>query len=46
MSGQVVKQVNIGNQTKLDIKIDRSGVYLVQLISGKKIIAKKLFVVQ
>ncbi len=45
MSGQVVKQLNIATQNKLDIKIDKAGIYLVQLLTDKKIITKKLVVV-
>ena len=45
MSGQIVKQLNMANQNKLDIKIDKVGVYLVQLLTGKKVITKKLVVI-
>jgi hypothetical protein len=46
MSGQVVKRLNIANQNKLDIKIDKAGIYLVQLVTDKNVIRKKLLVVR
>ena len=45
-SGQIVKQININQQNKLNIKVDRAGIYLVQLITAKQIVTKKLVVVQ
>lgn len=44
INGQVVRQVNVANQSKLDLKIDKSGIYLVQLVTLKKVITKKLVV--
>lgn len=46
MSGQVVKRLNIANQSKLDFKIDKAGIYLVQLVTDKNVITKKLIVMQ
>ena len=44
MNGQLVKQVNVKDQTRINIKVEEAGVYLVQLQSNKQIIIKKLVV--
>jgi len=46
VSGQIVKQLIIANQNKLDIQIDKAGIYLIQLVTGKNIITKKLIVLE
>ena len=44
MNGQLVKQVIVKNQTRINIKVEEAGVYLVQLQSDKQVITKKLVV--
>jgi hypothetical protein len=45
VSGQVVKEINIKQQTRLNISVEEAGVYSVQLITGAQTITKKLVVV-
>lgn len=44
MNGQLIKQMNIQQQNRIILSIKQSGVYLLQLVSGKKTITKKLIV--
>lgn len=44
-SGQVVKQINTNNQSKLNINLKEAGIYLIRLNIGKQVITKKLVVV-
>jgi len=46
MSGQIVKQINMKLQNRINITVEDAGVYLVQMISNKQVITKKLVVVR
>jgi len=46
MNGQLVKQVNVKEQNKLNVRVDEPGIYLVQLTTNKQVITKKLVVVR
>ena len=46
VNGQVIKQLNMKEQKVMNINIERSGVYFIQLISKKEVVTKKLIVVR
>ncbi len=45
-SGQMIKQMNIGQEHSTKITINEPGVYMVQLVGDKKIISKKVVVIR
>jgi len=45
-SGQIVKQLNINNQTRLQFSMDNPGVYMLRMVMGKEVITKKFVVIQ
>jgi len=45
MSGQIVREINMKQQIRTNITVHEAGVYLVQMISNKQVITKKLVVV-
>ncbi|HMK16698.1 MAG TPA: T9SS type A sorting domain-containing protein, partial [Chitinophagaceae bacterium] len=47
MSGQIVKQVKINDQNKIDVTIKHAGIYFIRVISThKKILTKKVVVLE
>jgi len=47
MSGQIVKQVKINGQNKIDVTIKNAGVYFIRVIStNKKILTRKVVVLE
>lgn len=45
-SGQMIRQINIGQQKNIKIVMDNPGVYMVQLVGEQKIVSKKVIVIR
>ena len=44
MNGQIIRTINIKSSGKIDLSIDKPGIYIAQLINGTQIISKKIVV--
>jgi hypothetical protein len=45
MNGQVIKQMDINEQTKLNITLKQTGVYLIHLKTNRQVLSKKITVI-
>lgn len=45
-TGQVVKTINISNQQKINLSIEKSGVYIARLTIGRQVMNKKVIVIR
>jgi hypothetical protein len=46
MSGQIIKQIQLKGQDKINFAINNAGVYFIRLINGKNILTQKLVVLK
>jgi len=46
VNGQIVKQVNVKNQNRVNFSIKETGIYFIKLITNKQVYTKKVTVVQ
>jgi hypothetical protein len=46
LNGQIVKEVTLDKQNNLPLKIGKTGIYFVQLITSKQVVTRKLIVVR
>ena len=46
VNGQIVKQVKVNNQHKLNFSVKETGMYFIKLITNKQVYTKKITVIR